>query len=194
MINRKGKIRKIAIASAVLAFAVLSLAFIYGGRSNSSGSETVETFYGKAVFGGRFSWLDNIKRPGLSASFRNAKALDLGLDLSLKNAQLPSLSVNPGDSMELIASITDPSFGGPGYAGPFDREPGLGDVVDIQQLHAGPIPLNFGGSRLSGGSSGGGGGEDIPDLPTVPVPASLYLVLTGLFATFFYSRKVSALA
>jgi len=201
MINRKGKIRKIAAIVALLAILFLGLAFIIGGRGRNADSEAVEAFYGRSVFGGQFTWMDNVKRPGLSASYANASALNFDFDLS---DAISRTTINPAESMEFIASITRPSYG-IGYGGPFDNEPGLSSLLDIRETRFGP--LSFSSSSSSGTSLFAGLPDeqkdepfdpedpDDPDNPNdpdnppvVPVPGSISLALIGLAAILKYRK------
>lgn len=188
MINRKNTIKKIALGVVAVVLLSMTLSFMMGNRAGVGKSEAVETFYGRAMFGGDFVWLDNVKRPGLSAAFSNADAL--AFDFSTSDA-IPDTFVNPGQDLALIASV---SFlpNDLNYRGPFDGEPGLGGLVDIKQVN--PGMYNFDNDHHH--SSGGSGfspiddddetphGEDNPkdpdDTPVVPLPGSVSLALIGL--------------
>ncbi len=201
MRNRKNIIRNIALGIVALVLLSMTLSFMTSNRATVGKSEAVETFYGRAMFGGNFVWLDNVKRPGLSAAFSNAEALPF--DFSTSDA-ISDTFVNPGQGLELIASV---SFlpNDLGYRGPFDGEPGLGGLLDIEQVHPGMYPINYGDDddhHSHNGSSFNPNDNDndneIPDdeenpdpdnTPVVPLPGSISLALIGLAVLSKFRKK-----
>lgn len=197
MINRKNIIKKIALGVVAVVLLSMTLSFMMGNRVGVGKFEAVETFYGRAMFGGDFAWLDNVKRPGLSAAFSNADAL--AFDFSTSDA-IPDTFVNPGQNLALIASV---SFlpNDLRYSGPFDGEPGLGGLVDIKQVN--PGMYNFEGDNhhhSNGGSSfiptdddHTPDNEDNPtdpdNTPVVPLPGSVSLALIGLAVLSRFRKK-----
>lgn len=185
MRNRKGTIRKIAAGVALLAILALGAAFLTTGQSRSAHSEAVETFYGKAIFGGQYAWLDNVKRPGLSASYASASALNF--DFGLRDA-ISSTTVNSSESMEFIASITGVPYGS-GYTGPFDNELLTKPIRHEQVFFSLP---DIDTDDDDNGKRGDGPSDDPDeeeDLPVVPAPGSISLALIGLAAVAKYRKK-----
>jgi hypothetical protein len=197
MRNRKNIIRNIALGIVALVLLSMTLSFMTSNRATVGKSEAVETFYGRAMFGGDFAWLDNVKRPGLSAAFSSAEALPF--DFSTSDA-ISDTFVNPGQNLELIASV---SFlpNELGYSGPFDGGPGPDDLIVIEEVH--PGMLYDDGDDHHHSSSGSsfnpnGNDDETPDdeenpdpdnTPVVPLPGSISLALIGLAVLSKFRKK-----
>lgn len=198
MRNRKNIIRKIALGIVAAVLLTMTLSFVVSNRTGADKPEAVETFYGKAMFGGNFAWLDNVKRPGLSAAFTNASALPF--DFSTSNAVSDNL-VTPTQDLTLIASV---SFlpNDLNYRGPFDGEQAPGDIFSLDQLQlvyptdddddhhhyysSNTIPDDKGGDD----DDGDNGSDDDHDTPVVPLPGSISLALIGLAALSKFRSKL----
>ncbi len=200
MVSKKKTLNKVAFGILLVTLSLLTVAVMTNGRAFRSSDEAIESFYGKAIFGGKFAWMDNIKRPGLSTT-RLTKPLEF--DFELSNAV--TTSVNPNQDMQLIASIIDPSYNS-GFRGPFDNEMGNGDLFSIEKAFVGPMDFDSGYNYGLGDSDGGGvgdsfidndnppivGDDENPEEPViddggnnevvVPLPGSVSLALIGLIA------------
>lgn len=146
MINRKKTINKIALSIMLITLCVMGLAFVVDSARPTNKQESVEAFYGKAIFGGQFAWMDNVKRPGLAGS-KVGMTEPLNFDLNIQNAGI-DISPNPRLDAQLIASIVEP-VGSLGYRGPFDNEAGNGLVHFEQFMSPAIIDFDNGGSSSS---------------------------------------------
>ena len=158
MENKKNINRKFAIGIVAGIVLTMTFSFMAGNKSGSDKSEAVETFYGRTIFSREFVWLDNVKRPGLSAAFSNAGAL--AFDFSTSSA-MPDTFVNLSQDLVYIAS---PSFlpNGLVYNGPFDNEAGPGGLFTTEQASPEMYPMY----------SGGGSGGDNRGSSTLPLSVS----------------------
>ncbi len=164
MENRKNINRKMALGIAAGVFLTLTFSFLAGNRPVADEPESVDIFYGRTVFGGKFTWLDNVKRPGLSAAFSNAGGL--AFDFSTRNV-MPDTFANSSHDLIFIASPSSLS-NSLGYNGPFENEHGLDSLFAIEQVNPDAYLSNF--------DNGSGGGSDNRNsyASSVSVAANIY--------------------
>jgi hypothetical protein len=162
MENRKNINRKMALGIAAGVFLTLTLSFMAGNRPVADEPESVDIFYGRTVFGGEFTWLDNVKRPGLSAAFSNSGGLTF--DFSTRNV-MPDTFVDPSQNLIFIASPSSLSNNSE-YNGPFENEHGLDSLFAIEQVSPDAYLSNF--------DNGSGGGGDNRNSYASSVAANIY--------------------
>lgn len=216
MENRKNINRKMALGIAAGVFLTMTLSFMAGNRPVADEPESVDIFYGRTVFGGEFTWLDNVKRPGLSAAFSNSGGLTF--DFSTRNV-MPDTFVDPSQNLIFIASPSSLS-NSLGYNGPFENESGIDGLFAIEQVNP-EMYLNDFDNGSGGGSDNRnsyassvsvaqniygndfneddnntddiGDGDDIDDVvepaAVVPVPAAALLAAIGVMAVSAIKKK-----
>lgn len=182
MKNRKKQIRKTATAATVVALLLLSVAFFADGIRPSDDTEMVESAYGRAMFGGRFGWLDSVKRPGINAGANSAGIL--GFNFS-GDPSLADRIVDPTvDIQNLITSLGVANA--PGLTGGGGSYPGgLPGLVKVEQVRIGPgyFGDDDGGNSYSSPKDPNDPDDpDDPDPPVVPAPGAISLALIGLAA------------
>ena len=192
MKNRKIQIRRTATAATLIALLLLGMSFFADGLTNGDNTEMVENAYGRAMFGGRFGWLDSVKRPGINAGVSGTGAGILGFNFSgdpslAKRIVDPSVDIQNLINSLGVANASGLTVGGNSYPG------GLPGLVRVEQVHLGPLSFDDGGS--SNGFSGlikdpnDPYSDPDPDPPVVPAPGAISLALIGLAGISAVRRK-----
>jgi hypothetical protein len=145
----KNKEKTIRVAAPVVALSVLlamCFAFFADGKRFPADIETVEAFYGRANFGGKFSQMNNVKRPKMSRfnSSDGFLIFNLGSNDNLDNI------INPNEGLNLTASISSKESAD--LYQPVDNQLSIDSLINIGQINTGDIPI------FDSGNGGGGGG------------------------------------
>lgn len=187
MKNRKRQVQKAVVVTVIVVLMLLTISFFVSNNRTVGNQEAVEAFYGRGIFGGRFAWLDNVKRPGFSTGVgvRGAPAFDFSSDESLLDRMVdPTAGMKPMTPGGLPFTTN---------YGPFSDNPNRDPIVEIQHVRLPEVDVF--GDRGGDGNNGGYGddpgdpNDPDPDPPVVPVPGAASLALIGVLVGSVLRRR-----
>jgi hypothetical protein len=190
MKDRKKLIKRAAAVVALFVLLTMSFSFLANGGRVTADNAYVEALYGRADFGGNYSWMGNVKRPGdLSrASIGQPIDFDLSQDDGLDDM------INPNNGLQSLAAVI-PSSPISGYRS-FDDQNISDNLIKVEQVHLGEIPISYSGDDDNDDNSyagfvnipkiidanepsGDGGNWDNPN-PNIVVPAPAAAILAAI--------------
>lgn len=199
MKDRKKLIKRAAAVVALFVLLTMSFSFLANGGRVTTDGGYVEALYGRADFGGNYHWMGNVKRPGdITRS-----SIGQPIDFDLSQEGLDDV-VNPNDGLQTLAAVI-PSSPISGYRS-FDDQNISDNLVRVEQVHLGEIPVYFGGDDDGGSNSyvgfaslpkitdgnepsdGGDGDITNPNI-VVPAPAAVILAAIGMAAVSAIRKK-----